>query len=546
MPPVEYRDPQQQVVQPPVGASQPKYQCPKCGYAIALWATSCDKCGTPLNWRNQAQTLSPPSFQKNLVDEQKGRIGFWEWGINNLGLVFVLLLLASGLWWLIVENFGSLSFNWEDLLVYLGIALVVYGIVRAIGSSLNKKFNKSVQAFLDNTKTTLFDDKGLLQIFGFLLIVLLPFLLYLLALAVYSAVTLAVYGLIGLSYLSRVPVILLIGIAIIGIGTVIGILIGLYRLFFPPRRSTLGIEVKTYEQNRLWQVTDEISKRIKAKPINRIIITPSSGIGVYLEGNVFSTIFGGGQRTLELGLPSLHNINVIEFKAILAHEYGHFSNRDTQWSAFTYAMGTSLLSSLRSVPGPPTDGTEGGGILRFIISINPGYWILFVYVDLYSRITNGFSRIREVMADIRAMDLFGGKALSDGLLKIVLNDSILNNIVKENMSHFARTGEVIKNYSKAMEFACNNLEQSYIETFKATILAEDEKQTVHDSHPSLRTRIGYLSRFNPVAEASAYSVASLFDDWDKINEETSQLFNCKLAFVLELLGEAANSNEELK
>ena len=458
--------------------------------------------------------------------------------MRTIGLLFLLVLLALGVWGLIFTSFPSLSFNWQDLLIYLAIALIVYGIVWAVGGSLDKKFVNSVKAFLEGTKTTLFDDRGLIRVFGFLLIVLLPFLLYLLALALYSAITFALYGYIALSYLPRVPVVLLIGLAIVAIGTGVAILIGLYYLLFPPQRKAFGVEVRKEEQKRLWHKTNEIAAKIKAKPINKIVVTPDPGIGVYLQGSIFWTIFGGGRRVLELGLPSLHDLNVDEFGAILAHEYGHFSNRDTQWNSFTYSMGSSLLSTLRSIPGPARD--EGGdrGILRIIMSINPGYWILYVFVVLYFRITSGFSRIGEVMADIMAMNLYGGKAFRNGLLKVVSNDAIFGEVVLESVRHFAQEGKVITNFSKFMKFAYDRLNESDIERIRSAVLSQNESRSAYDSHPSVKARLDYANRFGTVGEEHESLVYSLFDDWDKINEKVAELYNLRLGIYVARIANA--------
>jgi len=325
-----------------------------------------------------------------------------------LALLFAFLLLVL-FGWDIIENFLVMAFHYQDLLLYTGVALIVYLILRAVGSSLDKKINQSVKDFLAGKKKELFNDKSLLCTFGLLLIVLFPFFLYLLAVALFAAIDFGLCGLLIISNLPRIPIRILIavpiGLGIVAIGTGIAILVGIYYLFFPPRRKTFGITIEKGKEKKLWEVTKGIAKEIQVKPIDKILITPDPGIGVYLEGNLFSTIFGGGKRVLEVGLPSLHDLTVDEFKAILAHEYGHFSNRDTQWNSFVYIVGNSLVSTLQATPGPARDESkEAGIIVRGIMSLNLAYWLLFIYVHLYFKITNGFSRIREVMADIRAIE----------------------------------------------------------------------------------------------------------------------------------------------
>jgi Zn-dependent protease with chaperone function len=452
--------------------------------------------------------------------------------METIALLFALLLLVL-FGWGIIENFFAVAFGYQDLLLYAGVALVVYLIIRAVGGSLNKKFNQSVKDFLDGKKKVLFDDKGLLRTFGFLLFLLLPLLLYLLAVALFAAIDFGLYGLLAISNIPRIPIAVPIGLGIVVIGTGISVLIGIYYLFFPPKRKTLGIEIKKGEEKKLWDITREIAIKIKAKPIDKIVITPDPGIGVYLEGNLFSTIFGGGKRVLEIGLPSMHDLTTNDFKAILAHEYGHFSNRDTQWSSFTYTVGNSLIRTLQSMPGPSRDENEEVGIVRGIMSFNPAYWLLFLYVELYFKITNGFSRIREVMADIHAMELYGGRSFSSGLLKVSINDAIFSEIIqREWVRKLLKEGKTISNFSKfmeaVMEAVYNLVDKKIINELISNLLQQSESHGAYDSHPALKVRIDYAKKFAEGDEKNTETASQLFDNWDNINEKVAELYNLRL------------------
>lgn len=464
--------------------------------------------------------------------------------MKTISLLFSLLLTTL-FGFLILSNFTSISFNYQDLLLYTGVAFIVYLILRAVGGQLDKKFNNSVQSFLDGKKKELFDDKGLLRTFGLLLITLLPFLFYLLALALFAAIDFALYGLMLISNLDRVPIAILIGLAVVAIGTGIAILVGFYYLFFPPKRKTLGIIIPENEQKKLWELTRKIATEIKAKPIDKIIITPDPGIGVYLEGNLFSTIFGGGKRVLEIGLSSLHNLTVDEFKAILAHEYGHFSNRDTSWSSYTYSMGNSLTSTLRSMPGPSQDENEKGGWVRLMMTLNPAYWLLFLYVMLYFKITNGFSRIREVMADIMAMRMYGGRAFSNGLLKVATNDIVFSEIIQSKwVPELLKEEKTITNFSKFMEVAFSGLEKKDIDELQNNLLSRSQVHRSYDSHPALKIRIDYAKKFDDVAEKDKNPAGELFDDWDEINKKVAELYNLRLMYMLRAYNTQPKAEEQ--
>lgn len=459
-------------------------------------------------------------------------------------LFIALILTVYFLWSLVFINFFALAFNWEDFLIYLVVAVVIYFIFRLIGGSLNNKFNKSVNEFLEGKKQDLFSDKGLLRTFGFLLITLLPFLFYMLLFALYAAIVFSLYVFVAVSNLPRVPVALLIGLAIVALGSAYATIVGFYYFFFPPRRKTLGIEVSKNEQAKLWELVNQISSEIKAKPIDRIIITPDSGIGVYLHGSLFSALRGGGSRTLEIGLPSLHNLTSSEFKSILAHEYGHFSNRDTQWGSFTFAMGNSLLSTLRATPGPVKG--ENQGFATLVMALNPAYWSLLIYINLYFKITSGFQRIREVMADIRAMDLYGGESFGNGLLKVATNDLLFSEAVQNRyVPQLLQEGKTISNFAKIMDFVYSNFKSDGIKELQNKLLESSTTNSIYDSHPALTTRINYSKKFDSKKQDAKTPVQNLFDDWDEINKKTAELYNVRLITYLQVLAKA-NAKAELK
>lgn len=361
-------------------------------------------------------------------------------------------------------------------------------------------------------------------------------MLYLFAVALFAAIDFGFYGFMAVSYLPRVPVALLIGLGIVVFGTGMAILIGIYYLFFPPKRKTLGVILDKNEEKILWNVLEEVANEIKARPINKIIITPEVGIGVYLEGNIFLAVFGGGRRVLEIGLPSLHELSIDEFKAILAHEYGHFSNKDTQWTPFTYAMGNSLISTLRATPGPSESGNQDGSWVRGIISLNPAYWLLLLFVKLFSSITSGFSRIREVMADIYSMELYGGKAFHDGLLKIATNDTVFREIIESKyVPDLLKEGKTISNFSFFMEVVYKSLDKKDIDSLQSNIVEINKNQGVFDSHPALKNRLFYSEKFISKEEKNKKLVSTIFDNWENINKKVADLYNLKIINYLQTL-----------
>lgn len=70
-------------------------------------------------------------------------------------LFFVLLGLIGSIVMILFGSIFSISFNWEDWLIYLGIAIIIYLTVLVIGNSLNKQFNDLVDNFIIGEKEKL-------------------------------------------------------------------------------------------------------------------------------------------------------------------------------------------------------------------------------------------------------------------------------------------------------------------------------------------------------------------------------------------------------
>lgn len=464
--------------------------------------------------------------------------------MRTIALLIALLILAIFGYGIIFVNFIDFAFHWSDLLMYTIAAAVVYVLVRLVGGSLNKKFEKSVNYFLQGKSDELIVKKDLLRVYGLLLITLFPFLLYLFAVGLFAAIGFGLYGVIGIFQLPRIPIAVPIGLGVVVIGTGLAVLIGIFYLFFPPKRKPFGIVLDKSEEKKLWKLTQDIAKEIESKPMGKIIVTPEPGIGVYLEGNLFAKIFGGGTRVLEIGLPSLHKLSIDEFKAILAHEYGHFSNKDTQWTPFTYAMGSSITNTLRSMPGPSNNENEEGGIVGGIMLLNPAYWLLLLYVHLYFRITNAFSRIGEVKADIKAMQIYGGKAFRNGLLKVSTNDTIFSEIIQSKyIPELLKEGKTISNFSKFTELILNDVDEKIIDEIQSRILEMSQSHSIYDSHPALKTRINYSEKFDNKEEKENGFVDKLFDNWDKTNEKVAELYNLRISAYLQAMQQQSGSEE---
>ena len=258
---------------------------------------------------------------------------------------------------------------------------------------------------------------------------------------------------------------------------------------------------------------------------------PGSGIGVYLDGSLPSALLGKGTRVLELGLASLAGLRVDEFRAVLAHEYGHFGHGDTRWSSFSAALGNSLLEALREMPGPGTAGGQGTGT-QALFALNPAYWILRLFHRLYTRVTNKFSRLGEVRADAVAVQTYGSDAFASGLTRLYVSDRVFTVAAQPRYIEALRWRlPTLRQFSTLMDRSHHGVSETVQQNFAEEARAVVTRGSEHDSHPPIGVRLQYARLWARSGDEDARSVTCLFDNWDTLDQQAARLYNQHLTAV---------------
>ena len=232
--------------------------------------------------------------------------------------------------------------------------------------------------------------------------------------------------------LPRIPVKLIIIVVVVGLG---GIWAILKSLFAAPGQGSFGV-AKTAEQcPQLYQVLGEVAQRVDTDPVDAVYLAPGSAIGVHQEGRGPFGLLGVKRRVLTLGLSTMHFLTVDELKAILAHEYAHFSHSDTFYSRFIYQVNLSIQQAL--------DGMgQSGGKLHYV---NPFYWFLVLYHKAYNLLAAGFSRSREFLADRMASSLYGSDVFTSALTRVMTDGSLFEMTIYDNITRLLHEGKAFVN-----------------------------------------------------------------------------------------------------
>ncbi len=218
-----------------------------------------------------------------------------------------------------------------------------------------------------------------------------------------------------------------------GDGTVPSVLAALPALFFAiflwkallfvrQKRIDPGIEIHAHEQPRLFSFLHELADQLEAPRPHRVFIAPGVTAAVFHDVSL-KNLFWPTRKNLIIGLGLVNALNRTEFKAVIAHEFGHFSQSSMavgQWVSVgsRIASGTIhdrgwLDRTLDFISAIDLRVAWIGWIMRMIVwSIRSVLDFVFGWVMLSQQ---ALSREMEFEADDIAVSLTGSDAIVDAL-----------------------------------------------------------------------------------------------------------------------------------
>lgn len=269
-----------------------------------------------------------------------------------------------------------------------------------------------------------------------------------------------------------------------------------------------GLPLELAGEPELRAVLDEVAGRVGTRPVDAVYLTPDADVAVFERGGLGSQLRGKAERCLVLGVGVLEGMGVLPFKAILAHEYGHFSNRDTAGGGLALAVRRSLLHA--------AIGLARGGAASWY---NPAWWFVSGYYKVFLRISHGASRLQEVLADRWAAFTYGPEAFAEGLTHAVRRaiafDAHAEATLREVIEAKAPLANLYRHAPKQAPEAAN-LDALVRE-------ALEREPSPFDSHPSPAERIAWVHTLKaPPSPAEEGAAWGLFRNRDAIERALTE------------------------
>jgi len=299
---------------------------------------------------------------------------------------------------------------------------------------------------------------------------------------------------------------LLLVVGILGLAMVFTAFTAVWTSFVRVRDDDPGRALRPNEAPPLWELTREVAREVGTRPIDEIWLTPGSEISVSERGPYRQRLKGHGRRALVLGTAALGGLRQDAFRAIVAHEYGHFFHRDTAGGHLALRVSTAMADFAEEVTQNET--TDWWNI---------AFQFLRVYHFLFRRISFGASRLQEVLADGVAVRTYGSDVFEQGLTHVVRRSVQSDQLAARAVNEGARKKRQLKGFCEQLEHpAVDDLleaEEEVIELLKRSS-SED------DTHPTPVERFALARRIpvqNPTADDAL--VWDLFEDRERLMRE---------------------------
>ncbi|MCX5659477.1 MAG: M48 family metallopeptidase [Planctomycetota bacterium] len=239
----------------------------------------------------------------------------------------------------------------------------------------------------------------------------------------------------------------------------------------------LGIRATRDEHPKVFALTDEVAQKVGAAPIDEIFLTPGNELGVWEEAALYQPP-GTGKRKIVLGMGALNYLGVDHLRSILAHEYGHFSNKDTFFSRFIFRVSGGYAAIGQTLAG------------QKIQYINPLFWLIKGYAWVYHALAASFSRVREYAADRFAVEAYGQPLFLQALMAAHVEGTFFSQVGMKRAFELAQEGKGFRNIYHFVGSSRRMFQHDARADVDSVVKEMLEAKTGRfDSHPALADRL---------------------------------------------------------
>ncbi|NUR32010.1 MAG: M48 family metalloprotease, partial [Catenulispora sp.] len=207
-----------------------------------------------------------------------------------------------------------------------------------------------------------------------------------------------------------------------------------------------------------------------------IRIIPEVNAAVSEDSRLLGLI--GGRRHLYIGMPLLLSLNVSQFRAVIGHELGHYSNAHTRLGAIAFRGRLAIGGALSHL---------GGSLLS---------WPFRAYGRVYLLVDNATSRMQEREADQIAVRVAGTHATTTALAELPVIEAAWGFYFSRYVGPTAEAGFLPRDLFRGF-FEMSAARQGELAALRTNPPHEDK--SIWDTHPPIAERVRRIGQLPPVA-----------------------------------------------
>ncbi|MHA4895907.1 M48 family metalloprotease [Pedobacter sp. PWIIR3] len=304
------------------------------------------------------------------------------------------------------------------------------------------------------------------------------------------------------------------------------------------------LEIKEQQQPELFKLIRELVAEVQTQFPKKVYLSSEVNAAVFYDSNFWSMFFPV-RKNLQIGIGLMNTVSVIELKAILAHEFGHFSQRSMKVGSYVYNVNKVIYNMLYDNDGYSSMLNRWSSASSYFIIFSKGALLVvqgiqYVLMKVY-RVLNlnymALSREMEFHADAVAASVTGSAPLANSLLRMGLASQSLSTVLdyyggkitdlQKTNNFYPQQYFILNHLAKAeglpVEGGLPNITTEVYKKFNKTKLVLDDQWS---SHPSTDERVRRLLALNLPLKGEQEGIAiDLLSDKDQIQELiTSQMF----------------------
>jgi Zn-dependent protease with chaperone function len=254
-----------------------------------------------------------------------------------------------------------------------------------------------------------------------------------------------------------------------------------------------GAEVTAREAPELFAMIEELRRALRAPRFHHVLVTDEFNAGVVQAPRL--GFFGWSRNYLLIGLPLAKGLTVEQFKAVLAHEFGHLARGHGRLSNWIYSQ-RLRWGRLMAV----LEEAESAG--RFLF--RP---FLRWYAPYFNACSYPLARANEFEADATSARLVSKRSAAEALTAVNVVGSYLE---ERYWPQIHRRADELPQpafapYSSMGAGVAREIDPASVENWLAQALAR--KTTVDDTHPCLTERLEALAEKPALALPAAGAAA---------------------------------------